>query len=88
MRRPAVPAAEEGPRRPDLAVLPEVRHHLLERPSPATLRALFRTRLLNLGALVTVSVRRVVIGLSSVFPLQRLFVQALANLQRLYPLRG
>jgi len=46
-----------------------------------------RTRLLKLGALVTVSVRRVVIALSSVFPLQRLFVQALANLQRLYPLR-
>ena len=46
-----------------------------------------RTRLLKLGALVTVSVRRVVIALSSVFPLQRLFVQALANLQRAYPLR-
>ena len=46
-----------------------------------------RTRLLKLGALVTVSVRRVVIALSSVFPLQRLFAQALANLQRGYPLR-
>ena len=46
-----------------------------------------RTRLLKLGALVTVSVRRVVIALSSVFPLQRLFAQALANLQRAYPLR-
>src|SRR5437870_11301335 len=34
-----------------------------------------RTRLLKLGALVTVSVRRVVIALSSVSPLQRLFVQ-------------
>ena len=46
-----------------------------------------RTRLLKLGALVSVSVRRVVIALSSVFPLQRLFAQALANLQRAYPLR-
>jgi len=46
-----------------------------------------RTRLLKLGALVTVSVRRVVIALSSVFPLQRLFAQALANLHRAYPLR-
>lgn len=46
-----------------------------------------RTLLLKLGALVTVSVRRVVIALSSVFPLQRLFAQALANLQRVYPLR-
>jgi len=46
-----------------------------------------RTRLLKLGALVTVSVRRVVIALSSVFALQRLFAQALANLQRAYPLR-
>jgi hypothetical protein len=46
-----------------------------------------RTRLLKLGALVTVSVRRVVIALSSVFSLQALFAQALANLQRLDPLR-
>ena len=46
-----------------------------------------RTRLLKLGALVTVSVRRVVIALSSVFPLQKLFARALANLQRAYPLR-
>jgi len=46
-----------------------------------------RTRLLKLGALVTVSVRRVVIALSSVFPLQRLFAHALANLQRLRPQR-
>ena len=46
-----------------------------------------RTRLLKLGGLIRVSVRRVVIALSSVFPLQRLFVQALANIQRAYPLR-
>src|SRR5207248_9999178 len=38
-----------------------------------------RTRLLMLGALVTVSVRRVVIALSSVFPLHRLFAPALAT---------
>ena len=46
-----------------------------------------RTRLLKLGGLIRVSVRRVRIALSSVFPLQRLFVQALANIQRAYPLR-
>jgi hypothetical protein len=46
-----------------------------------------RTRLLKLGALVTVSVRRVLIALSSVFPLQPLFAQALAKLQRMDPLR-
>jgi hypothetical protein len=42
-----------------------------------------RTRLLKVGALVRLSVRRIQISLSSVFPLQRLFQQALANLQRL-----
>ena len=42
MRRPAVPAAEEGPRRPDVAVLPEVRDHLRERPSPGHLEVLLR----------------------------------------------
>jgi hypothetical protein len=42
-----------------------------------------RTRLLKVGALVKLSVRRIQISLSSVFPLQRLFHQALANLQRL-----
>ena len=46
-----------------------------------------RTRLLKLGGLIRISVRRVVVALSSVFPLQRLFAQALANLQRAYPLR-
>jgi hypothetical protein len=46
-----------------------------------------RVRLLKLGALVQVSVRRVMLALSSVFPLQRLFAQACANLQRAYPLR-
>jgi hypothetical protein len=42
-----------------------------------------RTRLLKVGALVKLSVRRIQISLSSVFPLQRIFHQALVNLQRL-----
>jgi len=42
-----------------------------------------RTRLIKVGALVTLSVRRIQVSLSSVFPLQPLFHQALANLQRL-----
>jgi hypothetical protein len=46
-----------------------------------------RTRLLKIGALVSVRVRRIVISMSSVFPLQAVFVQALANVQRHYPLR-
>jgi len=46
-----------------------------------------RTRLLKVGGLIRLSVRRVAIALSSVFPLQRLFAAALANVQRAYPLR-
>jgi hypothetical protein len=46
-----------------------------------------RTRLFKLAGLVRVSVRRVTLALSSVFPWQRLFTQALANLQRTFPLR-
>ncbi len=46
-----------------------------------------RCRLLKLGARVTVSARRIVASLSSAFPLQALFAQVLANLQRAYPLR-
>jgi hypothetical protein len=46
-----------------------------------------RARLLKVGGLIRLSVRRVVIALSSVFPLQRLFAAALANLQRASPLR-
>jgi hypothetical protein len=46
-----------------------------------------RTRLFKLAGLVRVSVRRVTLALSSVFPLQRLFAQALANVQRTFPLR-
>jgi DDE family transposase len=44
-----------------------------------------RCRLLKIGARVTVSVRRVVASLSSAFPLQRLFADVLANLQRASP---
>jgi hypothetical protein len=47
-----------------------------------------RCRLLKLGALVRVSWRRVVVALSSVFPLKRLFEHALINLRRAYPLRA
>jgi hypothetical protein len=46
-----------------------------------------RTRLLKIGALVKVSVRRVRVLLSSAFPLQSVFWRALHNLQLRYPLR-
>ena len=46
-----------------------------------------RTRLLKIGALVKVSVRRVRVLLSSAFPLQAVFWRALQNLQLRYPLR-
>lgn len=46
-----------------------------------------RTRLLKVGALVKVTVRRIYVALSSVFPLQALFAQVLHNLQRAYPLQ-
>lgn len=41
-----------------------------------------RTRLLKIGAIVTISVRRVYVSLSSVFPLQDVFIRALENLRR------
>jgi hypothetical protein len=44
-----------------------------------------RLRLLKIGAIVRLSVRRIVISLSSVYPLQALFATALASLQRLSP---
>ena len=47
-----------------------------------------RLRLLKIGATVQVSVRRVRIAFSSVFPLQDLFAQVLHQLQRHYPLRA
>jgi hypothetical protein len=46
-----------------------------------------RTRLLKLGGLVRVSVRRIVVALSGVFPLRVLYARVLANLQTGYPLR-
>jgi hypothetical protein len=46
-----------------------------------------RTRLLKLGGVARLSVRRLVIALSGVFPLRALFVQALRNVQTGYPLR-
>jgi hypothetical protein len=41
-----------------------------------------RCRLLKLGAIVTVSVRRVYLSFSSVFPLQDLFARVLANIRQ------
>jgi len=46
-----------------------------------------RTRLLKIGGLVTVSVRRLVVSMSNAFPLQELFATALANIQAAYPMR-
>ncbi|HEX9611174.1 MAG TPA: IS1380 family transposase [Gemmatimonadales bacterium] len=46
-----------------------------------------RVRLLKIGGVVRLSVRRVYVALSSVFPLQALFHHVLANLRRAYPLR-
>jgi hypothetical protein len=46
-----------------------------------------RTRLLKIGATVRVSVRRISLSLSSVFPLQRLFEQTLRQIQHAYPRR-
>ncbi len=47
-----------------------------------------RVRLLKVGALVTVSVRRVRIALSSVFPLQSLFTEALELIKATYQPSG
>ena len=44
-----------------------------------------RLRLFKIAALVRLSVRRIVISFSSVYPLQALFATALANLQRVSP---
>jgi hypothetical protein len=44
-----------------------------------------RSRLLKIGAIVTVSVRRVYVSLSSVFPLQELFARVLANIRDAFP---
>ena len=52
----------------------------LQRAQTATIR----TRLLKLGALIHISVRRVRISFSSVFPLQQLFRRARENIERAY----
>ena len=44
-----------------------------------------RLRLFKIGAIVRISARRITVSLSSVYPLQALFVQVLANLQRAAP---
>ncbi|MGH7802979.1 MAG: IS1380 family transposase [Candidatus Binatia bacterium] len=46
-----------------------------------------RARLLKIGAVVRISIRRIYLALSSVFPLQDLFRQALVNLRAAYPLQ-
>jgi hypothetical protein len=46
-----------------------------------------RTRLLKVGALVKVSVRRVLVSLSSSFPLRELFATALRQIRVAYPMR-
>ena len=53
----------------------------MERAQVGTIRC----RLLKIGATVKVSVRRIYIGLSAVFPLQELMARALANIRRAYP---
>ena len=45
-----------------------------------------RTKLLKIGAVVTISVRRVKVALSSVYPLKRVFERVLANVVAEYPL--
>ena len=43
-----------------------------------------RTRLLKIGAIISVSVRRIYVSLSSVYPLQGLFAKVRRNIQRYY----
>ena len=51
--------------------------------------ATIRTRLLKVGALVSVSVRRVWVRFASAYPYKALFAEILANLRRAYaPLRA
>jgi hypothetical protein len=56
-----------------------LRKTVLENAQAPTLR----TRLLKLGSIVTVSVRRVYVRMSSAFPLQHVFALALQRLQQL-----
>jgi hypothetical protein len=50
--------------------------------------ATIRTRLLKIGGQVKISVRRVLITLSSAFPMQKVFAQALQNLRPPQPVPG
>jgi hypothetical protein len=60
-----------------------------DNPPPSTTRlgdwraqaGTIRTRLLKVAAVVVVSVRRIAVSLSSVFPLQHVFARALRNIQ-------
>ncbi len=45
-----------------------------------------RARLLKIGGVVKISVRRITVALSSVYPLQELFARALRNIQQAHPL--
>jgi hypothetical protein len=45
-----------------------------------------RCRLLKIGAVIRVSVRRIYVALSSVYPLKELFIEVLANIKRAHPL--
>ncbi len=45
-----------------------------------------RTRLLKIGGVVKISVRRITVALSSVYPLQELFARVLRNIQQAHPL--
>ena len=56
----------------------------LERAQANTIRV----RLFKIGALVRVSIRRVRIALSSVFPLQQVFMQAVENIRATYAASG
>src|SRR5690606_27523969 len=46
-----------------------------------------RTKLLKIGAIITTSVRRIRVSLSSVFPLQQVWWRALENLHRHHVMR-
>jgi hypothetical protein len=67
-------------------MLQAIRHYGLRGTALARAQAgTIRLRLLKIGALVRLSTRRVVVSFSSAFPLQTLFAQVLAGLQRASP---
>jgi hypothetical protein len=53
----------------------------MERAQVGTIRC----RLLKIGAIVRVSIRRVYVSLSSVYPLKELFIEVLASIKRAHP---